>query len=370
MLGLGAAQGAGMIVIGADDSRAIRIARVVCILSMTTVHFWPGASRVLAQAPPGWQDLTFHLVVNEFGRASVPLLSVISGVLLCGSLRRPKGLAELAESKMRALLFPLVIWSAIYISLLAARFALVGGEPAPYRGVLDWLNAFLALTAPPANEPLGFLRDIFVCAMLGGAAIRIDRVRAPVGQVLLALVAIFEFALGGVLMLRPTILLFFTAGLWIGLNLDRVPRTSWWIVAVLFAVYLGMRQSQLLPSAAVELCHRVAVAVLFWHLALTVARTGGPLARQALRLEPFILLIFCSHVVTGAIYGEALETFGIAPGQPRFILFWLLNLPIVVIGAILVDTILTTFAPSLLNAFGGKRRQRRNRAVAKPLGSP
>ena len=63
-----------------DLSDAIRIARVVCILSMVSVHVWPGATRVLAADTPfsGF----FQVMIEYLGRGSVPLLSLVSGYLL------------------------------------------------------------------------------------------------------------------------------------------------------------------------------------------------------------------------------------------------------------------------------------------------
>jgi len=146
-------------------SEAIRIARVICILSMVSVHFWPGASRILAVDV--WLPVHgfYLLAIDYMGRGSVPLLSTISGVLLTLSFFRNVSPSHLLMSKARSLLIPMIIWSAILMALYGL-WGLLSGNPSRLPSdFMDWTNSLIALGAPPANAPLGFLRDLFISSV-------------------------------------------------------------------------------------------------------------------------------------------------------------------------------------------------------------
>jgi hypothetical protein len=62
------------------SSTTIKMARVLCIIFMTSTHAWPGSERMLSADAPAIAQAFYFLVVDVFGRASVPLLSLMSGL--------------------------------------------------------------------------------------------------------------------------------------------------------------------------------------------------------------------------------------------------------------------------------------------------
>lgn len=146
-----------------DASQRIRICRVICISLMVTVHFRPRDTTILAADAPQLLH-GFHVILPDYlGRSSVPLLSVISGVLLVVGMSRAGSPADLLRGKFRSLIVPMVLWSIPILPLMLLR----GKSGALFLTPMGWANALFALTDEPANFPLAFLRDIFLASVLG-----------------------------------------------------------------------------------------------------------------------------------------------------------------------------------------------------------
>jgi fucose 4-O-acetylase-like acetyltransferase len=292
----------------------IRIARVVCIFAVIFVHVNPGISDFDPSGqgvrPFDWLRLE---IVNSFGRASIALLSVISGYLAVFSLRKA-GYGGFARKKVMSLLVPLAIWSAAMVALAflgdqvrPGYAAATLGEPVSLLRLPDWL---IGLTAPPANVPLYFLRDIFVCALLTPLLVSVWR---RGWRAFLLLVAAL-YALGHLspLFLTPNLLAFYAIGVAIALN-GRVPQVpaSAALVSLVAMLAIGAWVSVLQVGylrAAPNAAHaapaivefwltliRLPAAVLFWWLSVRLARSAaGPRLAQ---FEPFIFFAFCSHMI-------------------------------------------------------------------------
>lgn len=194
------------------ESAQIEVLRVLCIVSMMWVHVSPGISfpSYVNGGPLDWMSNFFG---ETLGRVSVTTLSFVSGYLFWSTgFNRP--FSSVLRRLWFAILAPMLFWSALFIILAVGKEVIVGSPATAIRNIgngrLAWMNAWVGLTGPTANESLFFIRDLVVATML-------IRLAAPVQKRWPWLV--FGLALGAALfrhtqpvLFRPNILLFMVLG--------------------------------------------------------------------------------------------------------------------------------------------------------------
>jgi len=349
----------------ADDQRlsaAIGMARVICILGIVYVHAWTGRNGADLQAfnhTP--QGMLRWALVELLGRSSVPLLGMISGWLVAPSYRR-RGARGFLAGKARTVLAPMVLWNALAIVLVSGA-AWAGWIYAPRPTSWGWtVNELFCLTRPDdINVQIPFLRDLFVCMVLVPLLVRCpDRVLG----VAAAGVMVWSLAPVAVPVLqRPSILLFFILGLlarrhglaaWVAarpLALMALPYVAMAGVKVWLEVDTGPHHAVLL--GAVDLVMRLATALFFWAMAWRVAdsRLAGPLGR----IEPFMFLMFCAHLIMIWLAGPLIGRLTGPIGSPLYPLF-LLGQPLLVLAATLaMGRALVLAAPGAARWLSGGR---------------
>jgi len=133
-----------------------------------------------------WNFLRLALtaVMSPIG---MPLLSVISGFLVVLSFEK-YGLLTLLKKKTSRILVPMVVWNFAFATLIywAQSHAWESRPDLPlFNGGLGaWLNALLAIDTVPANGPLYFLRELFLCFCLTPILVFLAKYR-PLSYVLM-----------------------------------------------------------------------------------------------------------------------------------------------------------------------------------------
>jgi len=297
-------------------SAQIGIARSLCILGLVLIHVPPwhidlgDPPRALAPF-----DLFFIYAQELFGRASVPLLSVISGYLLVRTTAQ-LAYADRLRRKVRTLIVPLLLWNGLAVLLDALALGIV---PADMAG---WANALLALTGAPKIQPLYFLRDMFLCAMLYPLIATALRRSVMITLTILALVTVSGVAER--LFIGSGPLLFFSFGVAAAQGgLPELPaaRIRPYIVvgALVMAALSTLVQVDMLERpwslgagqwlfAVVLMVERILGALLFWFAAGAFAR--GPWRTALIAIEGYVFFLFCSHVLWLALAWKAFERFG------------------------------------------------------------
>jgi hypothetical protein len=339
-------------------SRAVRIARVMCITLMMTVHVWPGLTAITTADVPLALHWFYVLLIKEFGLASVPLLSVVSGVLFYRSMRSGS-YGDLMISKVRTLLVPMVIWSVLLLIMFIAKSAATQDHAFFDVPAMEWVNRVFAITAPPINHPLGFLRDIFVCCLIGVAVARMERLQPWSGRALIVAIAAVEILTDGILMLRPQVLLFFGIGLFVAMMPPRSLVLPWLVVGAVAVSDLLVQHGPFDLKAAwkdqTDLLHRFAVAMLMWRMAVSIARSEGRFGTVLERLEPVIFLVFCSHMLTISVLAVLFSGLGLWVTSPVYPLVFVLQIPVVIAVALLLDHLGELYAPRLLAVMSARR---------------
>lgn len=357
-------------------SDSIRIARVLGILGLVMIHVPPW--HVDLGDPPrpidGF-DLLFLYCQELFGRASVPLLSVISGYLMT---RLDAGLpiADRLAKKARTLLVPLLCWNMVAVAIGA-----VLDRALPAWSPLQWADELVALTSEPAIHPLYFLRDMFLCALLY-PVLRALLDRAP-GLTLTAVLLLSMTGFTRPLFIGSGPLLFFSAGVAIALGkLAAKPSpTGRWLIAVaalLAPAFTTAVTSRMLIAGTDRwleagftmglFAERLFGAWAVWMLAgWTLRRRWAP---TVLAIEPMIFLIFCSHVLWLGLAWHLLSKAGIGYGHPLYPIFFLTApLQALAAGAAL-HALLARFAPGALPVLCGGRMGRAGMPRPKPAAEP
>ncbi|MBC7138828.1 MAG: acyltransferase [Defluviimonas sp.] len=324
----------GLVPLTAETSAAISVARTLCITFMIAVHFWPGDVRIMAAEKPLWLEGFYWLLLDQLGRASVPLLSVVSGVLLtCSYARRPRPRA-IITGKLRSLIVPMAGWSAALLAFLALR-SFAAGQPVELpQTAMGWINALFGVTKPPANFPLTFLRDMFVTCLIALAFLKLYERTRPVAILALMLIWLVEVQTTGFMLFRPQILSFFALGMGLALAGHANYRPGWGAVAGILAIYavLSVLPEDPVPGMQMDtslLSHvpRAAMSLLMWKCALEITRARGWLFRATHQLAPHIFVVYCSHALTIAAVA-VLGAFGISERSPIYPLVFLLQYPL------------------------------------------
>lgn len=344
------------------QSATFKIARVLCIFFMTSAHAWPGAARLLDAQTSLVSQAFFFLIVDVLGKASVPLLSLISGLLFVLSFGR-RGAVSVLLGKVQTLLIPMVAWSLPMIVILYLEPLATGGTQ-PSWNTMDWTNALFSITTSPANGPLHFFRDIFVMVLYGAFVMALFG-RHPIAGIILAIgIALIEQKSGGLFIFRNQIAFMFMAGMILAL-LHRVNwRPSWKPIAAAFGAYcvvwqLGWVTSDpqpLLQQRLGELIPRIAVSLLMWRLASeTVCRL--PQVRQGLSsLEPHIFVVFCSHALTAKLFALVAAILSLSENAWYMPAFLIVQLVTFVIVGVTLSHVLKPF-PLLRGKPLGRERQ-------------
>lgn len=356
-----------------EASDAIRVARVLCILFMVSVHFWPGATRVLEADVAAPLHFAYLVIIDYLGRSSVPLLSVVSGVLLAVSFARTDRPLALVAGKARAFLLPMVAWSAILLLLLGAYAQLTGKTDKLPDDAMGWVNALFAVTAPPANLPLGFLRDVFLAAVLAVAGLSLYR-RAPfLGIGVLVIAAAVEVATDGLLFLRPQILTFYVLGVLIAVAGRSGFRPSWPLVAGLLLTEVGLRHGLAVQESsdgaalAMSYLSRIAMSLLMWRAALAISGAGGALARATRFVEPHVFVIFCSHMITIAVVAAVAQALRITETSAIYPAVFLGQFVLITAVGLAISLLGRRYMPAVMALLTGKSLPPRTAGLRRPV---
>jgi len=324
------------------DSTQIDLLRAVCIFLMLSVHVYPTLLESTIIHGGEW-DWVGYVYVDIFGRASVAVLSFLGGyVLWVGARHRP--LSEIARSRFRSLIIPMMTWNLIYAAMVAAVALMerrdLAAEMARY-GVDTPIGAVTAITGVAGrtiNVPLTFLRDLFV-SILAARLLFPAMPRFGV-QILTVLLALALIDISKPIFVTPAIPLFVFAGAFFaakGLSLKsisdtRVALPASIILACLFvASHLLPTMRSSLDEEAVNLSERAMLVAMMLLVSRIVAERIG--ARDLAGVRPVLFLAFLTHSIINQFLGILWEMFGLGVYSVLYIAFFFLNAPLDITAA-------------------------------------
>jgi hypothetical protein len=364
---------------GSPLSQAIGISRLICILGIVYVHAWTGiGGEQMSRLAETNQGVVRWSVVELFGRASVPLLTMVSGWLVASSLAK-RGSRAFLTGKTHAVLAPMLLWNAIAL-LVVMSASRAGWIIGPLSGDLKFFaNNLLSLTGgADINVQMTFLRDLFLCMLAAPLLVRLSS--RSLG---LLMAATAVWVIGGwqlYLLLRPSILIFFIAGMLAprhGLA-EAAARLAPWQAALPFLLIAPVKIGLSLAMdgrggldlhliAAVDLVTRAAVALLVWRLAIGLARR--PVGARLLGLERYAFFLFCSHLLFMWLIAPQLGALTGTMGHPAWLGLFLVMPLLALVFAIGLAKLVETLSPAAADLLSGGRlgRDQIERPAARPL---
>jgi succinoglycan biosynthesis protein ExoH len=340
-----------------DRIAVLRFVMIFGVIMLHTPQYVP-----MAEIGNGWFDATKAFFQLAVFRATVPVLTVISGFLLFGAAldRAP---ARLFSKKARTILLPFLCFNLPLVPLALGAQMAAGIEMSAQLWPFEptaWLNAAFGLTASPINYPLNFLRDLLVLILLAPAFGWLLRNFAWPGLVLVSVVFLKNY--DGVLVLRDIMaVLFYVGGMaavrgWNLRLLDRfaMPCFLLFLLACAAIVHFRVANTTYL---------RLVAPFLIWPATawLAASRFGPWLAG----MSKYSFFMFLAHapllLLTWILYGR----YGSALPYP---LYWIMAPLLVTAVLVVVYRIAETLMPRLFPLLiGAGSRGPRMAAVADPV---
>jgi hypothetical protein len=351
-------------------SDRIRIMRVLGIFLVIYTHIAP--SIAIENYPSTGSITAFDLLraFLEFGLAklTVPSLTIVSGYLLVSTLDS-LGFARLLLRRAKTLLVPMVLWclAMFFVIFLHGVYKHNYHHFEQYISSLgSTLDAFSALTSLPVNQPLYFLRDLFVSSCFSPLIIVLIR-RFSLGALLLIAACVF-MPWSYLLFIRPDIFLFFTAGIYLRISavdsaFEMTEKKGRLILlgglaAIAIKVYFDIHFNSIPEGAGhfIGLCGILLGALSLFVLSGFALRHR--LTRRLMVLEPYAFYLFCSHAIVLYITGYLfVGRFGAAARTMAGNLYFLLIPFFCVICAFLSQELCFLLSPPLARLLGGGRAQ-------------
>lgn len=338
---------------------------MLCILGIVYVHAWTGlGGGDLLSLNGTAQGMLRWSLIDLLGRSAVPLLSIISGWLVAASLIRRPWRAFLV-SKAQTIVAPMVLWNALAI-LLVSGAAWLGWIRAPLPTTWSWTINELITVARPSdiNVQMPFLRDLFVCMLAAPLLVRAPNwLLGAIGGIVLGwAVSGFVFPL----LLRPAILLFFIVGIFARRHDLAVWAASRPILltgvayagcaAVLIWLEVAGKSRGFddpVMLGALDLAMRFTTAFFFWTVSWRLAESR--IGQMLLRFEPYVFLMFCSHLIMMWLGGPLIGQWVGSMGSPFYPVFLLVQ-PLLVVGAtLLLGRGLMILSPAAATLLSGGR---------------
>ena len=347
------------------QSEAISVARVLCILGIVYAHAWTGRTGAYVVAhSDSWQGIFRWLLVELVGRSSVPLLGMVSGWLVTSSALR-RDYWGFILNKARTIAAPMIIWNILAVVLICGA-VYVGWIRGPSPRGVQWLltEIFSLLGFANINVQTPFLRDLFVCMILAPLLVRLK----PGFLIALTLI-VLVWTIGNwwfPLILRPQVLLFFLLGIcarrWdVAEYVARMPFSYAALPFVILApikvalsvwgFWFGRENPELM--IAIEVATRLSAAMLMWRTALLIA--ASPAKSFIQRFEPYMFLLFCSHLIPIWLFGLPVGRMFGPLDTPAYPLFLIIQPILALIAAIIIGRTLFAISPAMATLMSGGR---------------
>lgn len=337
-----------------DRIALLRFVMIFGIIVLHTPEYVP-----MAQVGDGAFEITKAFFQLAVFRATVPVLTVISGYLLFLSQldRTP---ARLFRRKCQVLVVPFLCFNLPLLPLaLAAQLGAgitMSVQLWPF-DLMRWLDAAFGLNNSPLNYPLNFVRDLIVLMALAPLFGWFLRNRPWIGLALVCLV--FFPNLDGALILRDVMpILFYLGGLAAVRGWD--PRRLDLYAFPLLLLFVGLCAAMVEFRIANTTYLRLVAPVLIWPCTSWLLKTS--LAAWLVKMSKYSYFMFLAHaplvLASWLLYqrlGQGID----------YVWYWLLTPWVVTAVLIAVYRIGMAVAPRLMSFVLGLRGPSRKEAARK-----
>lgn len=255
-----------------------------------------------------WFDFIKAFCQHALFRATVPVLTLISGYLLFSSTLYQAPL-KLWKKKLRSLAVPFLVFNlaVLCVAYVAqARLGLTMSYDLLTADAGTWLDAMFGVTNSPVNYPLNFLRDMMVLMLLAPLFGLLLRSAPLPGFILVTLCFYNNF--DGALVLRDTMAILFYAG-------GMAATQKWDLEALdkyakpILVLFLGLCALIIQMKVANRTQFVLVAPFLVWPAASLFVKTR--LGAWAARHSKYSFFVFITHapllMVSWALYGKVAQ---------------------------------------------------------------
>ncbi|WP_183755552.1 MULTISPECIES: acyltransferase family protein [unclassified Rhizobium] len=207
--------------VDANVSSRINLMRIVLISGIVFVHIPFDAASSPYEGAYGAFDWIRVFLTEALFRVGVPCLSAISGYLLFRSGQENFSYKKTVRTKVQTVFVPFLLWNCGFIAAMVLATSVGVGDgylPDPlHASGRDLMSQVLAVENFPANVPLYFLRDLFVCILLSPILAWLIS-RAPILTLTALLVIALIPELSIYIVLKRSILFTFSLGIFLALQ--------------------------------------------------------------------------------------------------------------------------------------------------------
>lgn len=310
-----------------DIRGRIALLRFVMIFGVIVLH--TPAYVPMSEVGNGWFELTKAYFQLAVFRATVPVLTVISGFLLFGACldREP---ARLFRKKGRTILIPFLFFNLALLPFALGAELLAGVKLSsslwPF-DVATWFNAAFGISGSPINYPLNFLRDLLVLILLAPAFGWLLRNFAWPGLVLVGVVFFSNY--DGLLVRRDLMaVLFYVGGMAAvrGWNLRMLDRYAIFCLLAFLLACVGMVYFRIADTTYL----RLVSPFLIWPAAVLLVGTAA--GNWLVGMSKYSFFMFLAHapvlMATSILYKRV-------GGSLPYPVYWVLA-PVVVTAVLIV----------------------------------
>lgn len=286
-------------------SSRINLMRILLICGIVFVHVPhdPAADVVIAET--GWFNWLSVFLGDSLFRIGVPCLSMISGYLLLRKGVASFDYGKVVRSKTMTVLVPFLIWNlGLFFLIIGLQRAGIGAGYFPdiTASFREMLTYAFALEDMPANVPLYFLRDLFVCILLSPVLLfLLRRAAMPTLAILFVLAVIPDLSFA--IVVKRSILFSFALGMFLGLrgaDLKALDRFAWpGSIATLlaaFALSLAIYLSQPAYPWGVDLARNIlSIVGAFGVWMLSAILIESRLGKRLAATGSLSFWVFCAH---------------------------------------------------------------------------
>ncbi|GGF91006.1 succinoglycan biosynthesis protein exoh [Rhizobium wenxiniae] len=360
-------------------SSRINLMRILLICGIVFVHVPhdPASDVVIAQT--GWFNWLSVFLGDSLFRIGVPCLSMISGYLLLRKGAASFDYGKVVRSKTMTVLLPFLIWNlGLFVAILGLqRVGIgVGYFPDITASLREMLTYAFALEGMPANVPLYFLRDLFVCILLSPILLFLLRHAAIPALALLFVLAVIP-DLSFAIVVKRSILFSFALGMFLGMrgaDLKALDRLAWPVsiatLAAAFALSLAIYLSQPAYPWGVDLARNILSIVGafgFWMISAIAIETR--LGRRLASTGSLSFWVFCAHYPVLVALWMVWNRVATAEAYP---LFYFGSVVVSLVILVISNAVMMRIASPVYEVLTGSRGRREKLAKAtssRPVGS-
>lgn len=318
-------------------SERITILRPLLIVLIVSTHIQGNLYRIdLKDIPLQAVSFMHALLSGSLAASALPLLSVISGYLAGHTFRRYSYSGNILK-KVDRIIIPMLAWNflaATYVVMMQGKGVLVRADiPLVAGGLEAWFYALTGFFRLPANQPLYFLRELFLCFLLTPVLMRLVRSRLLTLGCLLGVAYLSVTETNFHFFHRIDIYGFFVIGLFICQHSERIGkikfyREKWFqltylAVFALLATALTLYGFQANPERFLLLRKGL---TLFGPLALWMVGEyiSGGVKKTLVWLSPASFTIFLGHILFLNLYWNTwIAVFKSSPLRSYYGWYWL-----------------------------------------------